>query len=890
MSIWVNCPPYIAYHFASQVMAFKEIETQIVAEVSPLFACETKTAQLAATTFENPQIPDDIRKTPVKAVQWLLQKDYVPSLQGKNIVFLSSIQAADAQTAIRLTEFYYDHTIERFRLLILDDDTQETRNLTCPITHELLKEPVIDNHGHTFEKSAIEEHMKRSKSCPLNREPINSLNPNLAIKDQVDRLRASSPIPLLPIMENRAIVENREKADLFIKTAQTFVEGKEYQTAIQMFEKAFAYTNNSEDFAHLPPLFMKLEQTHKAALAYIYLAKRRLEESQKSRQMSNTEGKAILNSLSKAIELFPKEEVLLALDASFAMATENYLTASKTFSALALQQEATESGKSAALRYWEHVLACNPTPTNDIYEHIAPYCDNSLKVRLFLTGFLYYYRSSPKISLDFYERARLLDPKNPLIYLARLSRLEENHPDYVSLCRTLCDLFEKKEDLPSSLNYAQIASRSNEPQDLRKHIALLLKTKELQEAESIYLKLINLLYPQGEDVISEACTFLGRKAPFLEALLKIYINQDNHAALEKLLAELANLYESEKNLPQAERIYRIAYEKFRHFESSFKLASIIAQTKCAEGIHLFCELSTTAYSNKQFDKVALCIEQIKKFDPSSTTLTQPEQQYLLTQSYVTELFQKLESTQNELQAIQIAKQAKKAAKEQGEGKRARAKARIEQMRLKLPQCAFGKQKWEEYFGDVGVEPALPPNILEILSSPCPFWPGKKVQETHLLVLIPEKVNGTPLTLKSLGELVQHNLKGTSSKYSGFVIGEYTDSPNPSTHWTLMTRDVLPESRNKNYETQKNLVAQYAQKANIPYQVPSVLDATTCIFMEHVHSGIRLYSDDPWTYTRCQEKFNKNWQLVVGGFAPAGLCLNSHGYDLTSVGVAALRKF
>ena len=121
----------------------------------------------------------------------------------------------------------------------------------------------------------------------------------------------------------------------------------------------------------------------------------------------------------------------------------------------------------------------------------------------------------------------------------------------------------------------------------------------------------------------------------------------------------------------------------------------------------------------------------------------------------------------------------------------------------------------------------------------------------------------------------------------FNIGEYTDSPNPSTHWTLMTRDVLPESRNKNYETQKNLVAQYAQKAKIPYQVPSILDATTCIFMEHVHSGTRLYSDNPWTYTRCQEKYNKDRQLVVGGFAPAGL--DVHNSTMSSA-MLALRPY
>ena len=165
-------------------------------------------------------------------------------------------------------------------------------------------------------------------------------------------------------------------------------------------------------------------------------------------------------------------------------------------------------------------------------------------------------------------------------------------------------------------------------------------------------------------------------------------------------------------------------------------------------------------------------------------LQQIPNQLAIAQAELESTRKKLLEREQELQAIQTAKQNKQsmlkqatkaaalkeeaaqAEREKIEAVRAE-QARIEQTRLKVPQCAFGKEKWEEYFGDVGVEPALPPNILEILSSPCPFWPGKKVEETHLLVLIPEKVNGKPLTLKTLGELVQHNLKGTSSKYANF---------------------------------------------------------------------------------------------------------------------------
>jgi len=59
----------------------------------------------------------------------------------------------------------------------------------------------------------------------------------------------------------------------------------------------------------------------------------------------------------------------------------------------------------------------------------------------------------------------------------------------------------------------------------------------------------------------------------------------------------------------------------------------------------------------------------------------------------------------------------------------------------LPPMAFGAADWKKYFGDVGVEPPLPANIDAILNGPCPIWSGKKVKETHLLMLVPSTVNG-----------------------------------------------------------------------------------------------------------------------------------------------------
>ncbi len=205
--------------------------------------------------------------------------------------------------------------------------------------------------------------------------------------------------------------------------------------------------------------------------------------------------------------------------------------------------------------------------------------------------------------------------------------------------------------------------------------------------------------------------------------------------------------------------------------------------------------------------------------------------------------------------------------------------------------AFGKEMWATYLGDIGDEPPLPPDIKAILSAPCPFFSGKKVEETHLLVLIPKTVNGKALTLQTIGELVKKPLKGTPTQYRDFRLGEYKDPPVDSSHWVLMTRDVIPGSLSKSYVEQQKVLKGYIEKAQLPYEVPCIIEATTCIFMEFLHSGKYLYSKDPWTYTRCQEKYNKDWQLCVGCFASAGLFVDCYLADYDHlIGVALRRKF
>ena len=208
------------------------------------------------------------------------------------------------------------------------------------------------------------------------------------------------------------------------------------------------------------------------------------------------------------------------------------------------------------------------------------------------------------------------------------------------------------------------------------------------------------------------------------------------------------------------------------------------------------------------------------------------------------------------------------------------------------EIAFSSKNWAEWSADLVKDVnmrqemlSLPKNIAEELRRSA--FPGINIRETHVLVRMPKG-----LTLKSLGELAKKYFSQYSDGYRfiwSAIVQELGDKSIDKSHWVLMTKDVLPGSRNKSYGEQQKIVADLAEKSLISYEVPETLESAACILSQYFGSNIRLFSDNPWTYTRCKENV-QGYQVVVGGFAPAGLCVSYDDYDDDSIGVAALRKF
>ncbi len=192
--------------------------------------------------------------------------------------------------------------------------------------------------------------------------------------------------------------------------------------------------------------------------------------------------------------------------------------------------------------------------------------------------------------------------------------------------------------------------------------------------------------------------------------------------------------------------------------------------------------------------------------------------------------------------------------------------------------AFGKEEWFKFYDlDIGNEPMLPRDIIEIL---------KSVGDTYALTLIPKGQS-----LKSLGELAKKYFP-TSTGYDEQAhkpLVDILETANEKSYWALMSKDVLNGSRGIDFEAQKKMIAEFSQNANVNCEIPTALEAAVSILTHHVRSKERLFSSNPMTYTRCLE-FYIGCHVVVGGFAPSGLHVDISLKIDGEVGVSALRKF
>ena len=71
------------------------------------------------------------------------------------------------------------------------------QSFLCPITYELMHDPVLLADGHTFERSAIEQWLQTNNTSPMTQLPLANKNvvPNYALRMAIESHLRANTIP-----------------------------------------------------------------------------------------------------------------------------------------------------------------------------------------------------------------------------------------------------------------------------------------------------------------------------------------------------------------------------------------------------------------------------------------------------------------------------------------------------------------------------------------------------------------------------------------------------------------------------------------------------------------------------------------------------------------------
>ncbi len=128
----------------------------------------------------------------------------------------------------------------------------------------------------------------------------------------------------------------------------------------------------------------------------------------------------------------------------------------------------------------------------------------------------------------------------------------------------------------------------------------------------------------------------------------------------------------------------------------------------------------------------------------------------------------------------------------------------EQRKAAAEEIIFGKKEWHKHFNlNMGIEPPIPYNIIEILNRPCPVEPTKKMRDNYVLTLIPKNFslketqhrsfNLFPFNL--LGSYFTLFKKGNFNAFPNILIpNSMVDASNTKTYWVLMKKNLIDETK------------------------------------------------------------------------------------------------
>lgn len=217
----------------------------------------------------------------------------------------------------------------------------------------------------------------------------------------------------------------------------------------------------------------------------------------------------------------------------------------------------------------------------------------------------------------------------------------------------------------------------------------------------------------------------------------------------------------------------------------------------------------------------------------------------------------------------------------------------------LAEITIGAEKWNELLAKLGVEQRisevspLPESMSQTLKSDCPFFKGKKVFQTHRLVLMP-----AGLSINKLSELLHQLGEGkTTTAFIGAlaqsVFKEFGDKEVTESYWALITTDIVPGSLSSQWKTSPwDPDTSFSEKTPVEekgYEAPFIIEAMTLVILNKEFGKAEKYLLSHPSFTNCVEQINED-RVTVGAFSSSVLMLTSYTYQSGDIGVLAVRRF
>ena len=146
--------------------------------------------------------------------------------------------------------------------------------LSCPITADFPKDPVLTNCGHLFDRIAIQQWKDQGKPCALCRTPLTQITPIHAFREFVEERLPKDPVLTCSNFKG----QNQQRAAKCLELAKSCIDEKDYAEALEFYGKALQHTNASADYAPIPELYDQLREPEKATLSRLYLSLYQLQE------------------------------------------------------------------------------------------------------------------------------------------------------------------------------------------------------------------------------------------------------------------------------------------------------------------------------------------------------------------------------------------------------------------------------------------------------------------------------------------------------------------------------------------------------------------------------------------------------------------------------------